>query len=84
MSPATGMQEEQNVGNGATQRGPSGRLPAIARRLVENYGVAIAEVARQMESRLRIVEDSTQKLGPASQQRPFAARYPSLSCYVNA
>ncbi len=52
MSPATGMQEEQNVGNGAAQRGPSGRLPAvrakIARRLVENYGVAIAGVARQM------------------------------------
>jgi hypothetical protein len=75
MNPATGMQEEQNVGKGAIQRGPSGRLPAvrakIARRLFENYGVAIAEVARQMESRLRIVEDSTQKLGPASQQRPL-------------
>src|SRR4030095_637730 len=46
------MQEEQSITNGTPKRESSGRLPAvrtkIVRGLVENYGVGVAEVARQV------------------------------------
>jgi hypothetical protein len=45
------MQEERSIANGTPKREPSGRLPAVRTKivggLVENYGVGVAEVARQ-------------------------------------
>ena len=58
-----------------------GRLPTvrtkIVRSLVENYGVAVAEILAKWESRPPAFRRSCRELCPSSQQRP----YPPLSPY---
>ena len=62
MRTATGMQEEQNVGNVAAQRGPLGRLPAVRAKIARGLFVELWSSNRRGRSLngnldLRIVEE---------------------------